>query len=219
MLVEYRPEKGWKPTFEMPSYEDVDALSQKYLRKSLNEMLEDALLSMASGGMRAPKAKIPKMAPKPQTKMPQKPNCGVGKCAGKRDAQGKYRDSKGRYANDPNKLNTKLTRPSLRSQTEKDVYARYTKLPNGSYMNKDTFEVVKPPIHIGHKYGWENRRILKAADELGMSQKQVNDYVNARPQNLKLENAKDNLSHKFEKPGIDELQDIKRDMRKFLNGK
>ena len=216
---EYRPKQGWKPPFEMPSYEDVDALSQKYLRKSLNEMLEDALLSMASGGMRAPKAKIPKMAPKPQTKMPQKPNCGVGKCAGKRDAQGKYRDSKGRYANDPNKLNTKLTRPSLRSQTEKDVYARYTKLPNGSYMNKDTFEVVKPPIHIGHKYGWENRRILKAADELGMSQKQVNDYVNARPQNLKLENAKDNLSHKFEKPGIDELQDIKRDMRKFLNGK
>ena len=52
-----------------------------------------------------------------------------------------------------------------------------------------------------------------------MSQQQVNDYVNARLQNLKLENAKDNLSHKFEKPGIDELQDIKRDMRKFLNGK
>nr|WP_197272157.1 GH-E family nuclease [Neisseria sp. 83E34] len=83
-------------------------------------------------------------------------------------------------------------------------------------MHKDTFEVVKPPVHIGHEYGWENRRILKAADELGMSQKQVNDYVNARPQNLKLENAKDNLSHKFEKPGIDELQNIKDDMQEFL---
>ncbi|EEG33261.1 hypothetical protein NEIFLAOT_01697, partial [Neisseria flavescens NRL30031/H210] len=55
-----------------------------------------------------------------------------------------------------------------------------------------------------------------AADELGMTQQQVNDYVNARPSIFKLENAKDNLSHRYEKPGIDDLEDIRDDMEKFL---
>lgn len=45
---------------------------------------------------------------------------------------------------------------------------------------------------------------------------QLNDYVNARPSIFKLENAKDNLSHRYEKPGIDDLEDIRDDMEKFL---
>ncbi|QCL68308.1 hypothetical protein FAH67_01940 [Neisseria flavescens] len=49
-----------------------------------------------------------------------------------------------------------------------------------------------------------------------MTQQQVNDYVNARPSIFKLENAKDNLSHRYEKPGIDDLEDIRDDMEKFL---
>jgi putative uncharacterized protein (fragment) len=62
----------------------------------------------------------------------------------------------------------------------------------------------------------EHFRRPLAADELGMTQQQLNDYVNARPSIFKLENAKDNLSHRYEKPGIDDLEDIRDDMEKFL---
>jgi len=62
----------------------------------------------------------------------------------------------------------------------------------------------------------EHFRWPLAADELGMTQQQLNDYVNARPSIFKLENAKDNLSHRYEKPGIDDLEDIRDDMEKFL---
>lgn len=82
--------------------------------------------------------------------------------------------------------------------------------------------IIKQPIHIGHTHGWENRRLLKAAEELGMTQKQLNDYVNdpARTKQLfRLENARDNVSHKNELPGNDRLNTIKNDMRNFLNGK
>lgn len=73
--------------------------------------------------------------------------------------------------------------------------------------------VIKSPVHIGHVHGWENRRLLKAAKELGMTQKQLNDYVNdpARTQRLfHLENARDNVSHRNEKQGSGELDDIKK---------
>ena len=62
----------------------------------------------------------------------------------------------------------------------------------------------------------EHFRRPLAADELGMTQQQLNDYVNARRSIFKLENAKDNLSHRYEKPGIDNLEDIRDDMEKFL---
>jgi len=58
---------------------------------------------------------------------------------------------------------------------------------------------------------------LRAAEELGMSQPQLNDYINSRPQHFRLGNAMDNMSHRYEKPGIDELDDIRKDMRNFLN--
>lgn len=115
-----------------------------------------------------------------------------------------------------------LNRPSLRVDTERTVYSGYSRLPDGSYRHNVTREVVTPPIHIGHAYGWENRRLLKAAAELGMTQKQLNDYVNdpTRTQRLfRLENARDNMSHRNELLGNDRLNIIKDDMRKFLNGK
>lgn len=89
-------------------------------------------------------------------------------------------------------------------------------MPDGSYRDNVSREVIKPPVHIGHAYGWENRRLLKAADELGMTQKQLNDYVNARPNRFRLENATQNLSHRHEKPGSNDMEDIKRDMIYFM---
>lgn len=111
-----------------------------------------------------------------------------------------------------------LHRPGLRVGTKEAVYDRYTKLANGSYMDVDG-NIIKPPIQIGHAYGWENRRLLRAGEELGMTQKQLNDYVNARPERFRLENGSENMSHRHEKPGNGDLDDIIKDMRNFLNGK
>lgn len=36
---------------------------------------------------------------------------------------------------------------------------------------------------------------------------------------FELQNGSGNMGHRFEKPGIDDLDRMKRDMRKFLNGK
>lgn len=112
-----------------------------------------------------------------------------------------------------------LHRPGLRVGTKQAVYDRYTALPDGSYRDKVSREIIKPPIQIGHAYGWENRRLLRAGEELGMSQKQLNDYVNDRSRNstlFRLENGPANMSRRHEKPGNGELQRIKEDMVKFL---
>ena len=52
-----------------------------------------------------------------------------------------------------------------------------------------------------------------------MTQPELNDFVNSRPDYYQIEDAKTNLSHVNEKPGCDDLDDIKRDMKKFLNNK
>ncbi len=49
-----------------------------------------------------------------------------------------------------------------------------------------------------------------------MNQQELNDFMNSRPDYYQIEDTKTNLSHINEKPGIDELGDIKRDMRRFL---
>ncbi|WP_256891889.1 GH-E family nuclease [Rodentibacter pneumotropicus] len=96
------------------------------------------------------------------------------------------------------------------------VFADYEKLPNGDYRNKLSRQVVKSPIDIGHAYGWEHRRLSLAAKELNLTQKQFNDYVNARPERFRLENMSENRSHKNEMPGKDKIRPIVNDMKQFL---
>ncbi|WII93646.1 GH-E family nuclease [Kingella negevensis] len=124
----------------------------------------------------------------------------------------------GRFLSETNKFTTNLERRSLRADTKRKIEANYTRLSDGSYIDNRTLKIIKPPVHYGHEYGWEHRRLVRAAEELGMNQKQFDDYVNARPQHFRLENSADNQSHKFEKPGNDDLGDIKKDMINFLNG-
>ncbi|WP_460029913.1 GH-E family nuclease, partial [Mannheimia haemolytica] len=50
---------------------------------------------------------------------------------------------------------------------------------------------------------------------LNWSQKQFNDYVNARPERFRLENMSENRSHKNEMPGKDNIKSIIDDMKKF----
>ncbi|HDL3892191.1 TPA: hypothetical protein PW599_002505, partial [Mannheimia haemolytica] len=61
-------------------------------------------------------------------------------------------------------------------------------------------------------------KLSLAAKELNWSQKQFNDYVNARPERFRLENMSENRSHKNEMPGKGDILEIRQDMQKFMNG-
>ncbi|WP_077464644.1 polymorphic toxin-type HINT domain-containing protein [Rodentibacter caecimuris] len=123
----------------------------------------------------------------------------------------------GRYLSTGNAVDGLYNRSYLRSETMQKVFADYEKLPNGDYRNKLSRQVVKSPIDIGHAYGWEHRRLSLAAKELNLTQKQFNDYVNARPEKFRLENMSENRSHKNEMPGKDNIDTIRNDMKKFFN--
>ncbi|CAM3968185.1 S-type Pyocin [Vibrio aerogenes] len=114
-----------------------------------------------------------------------------------------------------------LDRPSLRAKTKRDIQAQAEaegfKDKDGNFTDEQGN--VLSDWHYGHKSGHENRRILKAADEMGMTQAELNDFVNAHPDYFQIEDAKRNLSHKDEKPGTDDLRQILRDMRKFLKSR
>ncbi len=62
------------------------------------------------------------------------------------------------------------------------------------------------------------QKLSLAAKELNWSQKQFNDYVNARPERFRLENMSENRSHKNEMPGKGDILEIRQDMQKFMNG-
>ena len=49
-----------------------------------------------------------------------------------------------------------------------------------------------------------------------MTQEQLNDFMNSHPDYYQIEDAKINLSHANEKPGVDDLREIKEDMEQFL---
>ncbi|MDC2824430.1 GH-E family nuclease [Rodentibacter pneumotropicus] len=53
-----------------------------------------------------------------------------------------------------------------------------------------------------------------AAKELGWSQNQLNNYVNARPQNFRLENMSENRSHRNEMLGKGDIDRVINDMKK-----
>ena len=125
----------------------------------------------------------------------------------------------GRYLSTDKPVDQFYNRSYLRSDTMKKIFEQYEVLPNGNYRDKITRAIVKGPIDIGHAYGWEHRRLSLAAKELNWSQKQFNDYVNARPNKFRLENMSENRSHRNEMPGKDDIERIVRDMKNFERGK
>ena len=122
----------------------------------------------------------------------------------------------GRYLSTDKPVDQFYNRSYLRSDTMKKIFEQYEALPNGDYRDKITRTIIKGPIDIGHAYGWEHRRLSLAAKELNWSQKQFNDYVNARSNNFRLENMSENRSHRNEMPGNGKIQKIKEDMELFL---
>ncbi|MCS6237959.1 hypothetical protein G3495_23110 [Shewanella baltica] len=131
-----------------------------------------------------------------------------------RDANGVLRTPDGRFKTDPSTTDSLLDRPSLRSQTKATIEANAPKNSQGQFIDQNG--QVLTDTHFGHIAGHENRRILSAADELGLSQSQLNDYVNARPQFFKIEDVKKNLSHADEIPGKDNIDHIIIDMEDFF---
>ncbi|WP_156819169.1 GH-E family nuclease [Psychrobacter lutiphocae] len=132
------------------------------------------------------------------------------------DKNGVQQPTKSPYEH-PEANNTGYNRPYLRKQTIEAIEANYTKLPNGDYYNPVTDVTIKGPIDIGHAYGWEHRRLELAAEEVGLTQPQFNEYVNRHPEHFQLENMSINRSHVDEKPGKDEIEDITKEMLKDLN--
>lgn len=68
----------------------------------------------------------------------------------------------------------------------------------------------------GHIYSWENRRLIKAAESLGMDQATLNKYVNSKDNIFQFENHDENVSHVNEKSGNGLEKDIVDDMKNFL---
>ena len=99
---------------------------------------------------------------------------------------------------------------------KKNILSQYEQVSDNVLLYKETGEIVNAPFDIGHIPGWEHRRLSLAAKELNWSQKQFNDYVNARPNNFRLENMSENRSHRNEMPGNGDIQKIKEDMELFL---
>ena len=101
----------------------------------------------------------------------------------------------------------------------KNILSQYEQVSDNVFLYKETGKIVNAPFDIEHIPGWEHRRLSLAAKELNWSQKQFNDYVNARPNKFRLENMSENRSHRNEMPGKDDIERIVRDMKNFERGK
>ncbi|WP_283131101.1 S-type pyocin domain-containing protein [Enterovibrio norvegicus] len=110
-----------------------------------------------------------------------------------------------------------LERPSLRAETKRQIEAGARKDANGQFIDKE--DNIIEDWQYGHRKGFENRRVLKAADEMGMTQAELNDFMNSRPDYYQIEDEKLNLSHVNEKPGNGELEKIIEHMEEFLDNR
>ena len=121
-----------------------------------------------------------------------------------------------RFIADPNKVGDLYPRPHYRAYFKEELFSRYQKRGDGDYLDsKDN--LIQGPIDIGHAPGWEHRRLQLVAKEYGMSKPEFNDYVNSIPEKFRLENRSVNRSHVDEMPGNDNLTEIMKSMREFLN--
>ncbi|MFC0034101.1 polymorphic toxin-type HINT domain-containing protein [Cardiobacterium valvarum] len=128
------------------------------------------------------------------------------------------KNDKGQFIVDPNnpRQYTGYDRPKLNAKTQEEIYKNYKPLPNGDYWDIKNNKLIEAPIDIGHGYGLEHRRLALAAEEVGLTQQEFNKFVNSHPEYFRLENAPRNRGHFDEKPGIDEIEKIVRDMKKFI---
>jgi hypothetical protein len=93
-----------------------------------------------------------------------------------------------------------LHRPYLRESTKLAIEDAAFKTESGEFIDPNTTEVIDDLFHYGHKPGYENWRILEEARAKGMTQKELNDWVNSHPEWFQIESPAANMSHKYEAP-------------------
>lgn len=93
-------------------------------------------------------------------------------------------------------LHRPYIRQSVGIQVEADSAA------GGVFRDANTGLPVGRDYHLGHVFGYEYRRLELYARLRGMSQAEFNSFVN-NPRFYQIESAGSNLSHFYEKPGID----------------
>ena len=101
----------------------------------------------------------------------------------------------------------KLHRPYVRKSTRQAVedMAKEKKLYNEEtkqFLDYETREPIEGKYHLGHKYGCENARAIRWAEEHGLTQKEFNDLMN-NPNLYQIEKDKYNMSHEREMKGND----------------
>lgn len=106
-----------------------------------------------------------------------------------------------------------LERPALRDETKAAIEAE-SLAPDGTYRDAND-NIINEPTY-GHKEGFENRRIVAAAQELGLTQQQLNDFVNDHPDYFFIEERATNLSHMKEMPGLEPYDHIMEAMEEWL---
>jgi hypothetical protein len=107
-----------------------------------------------------------------------------------------------------------LNRPGLGEETKAAIEANAPTNEHGQFVDSEG-NVIQEPDY-GHTYGHENRRIIAAAEELGLTQEQLNHYVNSRPEFFQIEEHSVNISHANEMPGLEPYDHIVADMEAFF---
>ena len=101
------------------------------------------------------------------------------------------RNAHGRAAN-----GTHLHRPSFTKQERLDLLGPTDK--KGFYRNCHDNKTLRPEeTDLGHRYGYENKALIRCAERYGMTQKDFNKMVKD-PKIYQQESKKDNRSGKFE---------------------
>ncbi|MBQ7545186.1 MAG: HNH/ENDO VII family nuclease [Synergistaceae bacterium] len=95
----------------------------------------------------------------------------------------------------------KLHRPYIRKEVREKVEAK-GKNKDGKFVDAYSGKVIEGKHHLGHKYGCENARAIRWAEEQGLTQKEFNDLMN-NPDLYQVEDAGSNMSHKHEMKGND----------------
>lgn len=98
---------------------------------------------------------------------------------------------------------SKLRRPYERKAFREQVEAAAPKTADGRFVDPNTGLPIEGKFHYGHEYGREHRRLVKEAEERGMTQAGFNDWVNSHPDWFQIEDPASKLSRRFEKPGSD----------------
>ena len=89
----------------------------------------------------------------------------------RRNSAGQLIGPDGRFVSDPARISPSLNRPGLRSDTRRAIEESALRNDQGDFINENG--EILANWHYGHISGHENRRILIAADEVGLNQAQL----------------------------------------------